>query len=165
MAAGRDGGEDVGEAGDQGFAVGLVDAVLHGEVDEFGVGRRLAEGGGEEGDALQVEDDVGARVAGRQDGAGPRGGDLEVGDHGDAFDLRGPAEADVVADVEGGFGRAEAGVDAAGGGGENFAEGDFEPRGGGGVEGVEVGADEAAVEGGGDVVGMTLYLHRFEPKY
>jgi hypothetical protein len=33
-----------------------VDLVLHGEVDELGVGRGLAKGDGQKGNSLQVED-------------------------------------------------------------------------------------------------------------
>lgn len=47
--------DDLGEPGDEGLAVGLVDFVLHREVDELGVGRRLAERDGEQGNSLQVE--------------------------------------------------------------------------------------------------------------
>lgn len=32
-----------------------MDLVLHGEVDELGVGGRLAQGDGQEGDSLKVE--------------------------------------------------------------------------------------------------------------
>ena len=48
--------DDLGEAGDEGLAVGLVDLVLHGEVDELRVGRGLAEGDGQKSNSLQVED-------------------------------------------------------------------------------------------------------------
>lgn len=48
--------EDFGEAGYEFFAVRLVDGVLHGRVDEVGVGWGLAEGMSEDGDALHVED-------------------------------------------------------------------------------------------------------------
>ncbi|KAI6748850.1 hypothetical protein HG531_007797 [Fusarium graminearum] len=48
--------DDLSEAGDQGLSVRLVDLVLHGEVDELGVGRRLAKGDGQKGNSLQVED-------------------------------------------------------------------------------------------------------------
>lgn len=46
LLVGRHGLDDLGEAGDEGLAVGLVDLVLHGEVDEFRVGRGLAESDG-----------------------------------------------------------------------------------------------------------------------
>ena len=56
MGGWRDGLEDVGESGDEGGAVGLMDLVAHGGVDERGVRWRVGQGGGEEGEALQVED-------------------------------------------------------------------------------------------------------------
>jgi hypothetical protein len=56
MCLGGHGGEYRGESGDQAGAVGLVDAVLHGGVDQGGVGRGVGEDGGQEGDALEVED-------------------------------------------------------------------------------------------------------------
>lgn len=55
LRGGRHGGDDLAEAGDQGAAVGLVELVLHREVDELRVRGRLAEGDGEEGYPLEVE--------------------------------------------------------------------------------------------------------------
>ena len=56
VGLGGHGLDDLGEAGDEGLAVGLVDLVLHGEVDELRVGRGLAEGDGQKSNSLQVED-------------------------------------------------------------------------------------------------------------
>lgn len=47
--------DDLAQAGDEGLAVGLVDLVLHGEVDELRIRGRGAEGDGEEGYSLHVE--------------------------------------------------------------------------------------------------------------
>lgn len=55
MRGGRKAGCDLWEARDEGFAVGLVHAVLHGVVDEPWVGRGTGEGGGEDGETLEVE--------------------------------------------------------------------------------------------------------------
>lgn len=55
LRGGRHGLNDLGQAGDQDLAVGLVQLVLHGQVDELRVGRGLAEGDGEEGYPLEVE--------------------------------------------------------------------------------------------------------------
>lgn len=112
--------EDLGETGDQTFAVRLVHAVLHGEIDCFWVWRRLAEGCGEESCALEIEDDVSAGVGLWENATGFGGGDFEVWDDGDGFDFGSPVEFAVVADSEGGLWRLETGVDAAGGGGEDF---------------------------------------------
>lgn len=57
----RGGREEKREAGEgrcqthEILSVRLVDAILHGLVDELGVGRRLAESGGQDGESLQVE--------------------------------------------------------------------------------------------------------------
>jgi hypothetical protein len=48
------------------LAVRLVDLVLHGEVDEFGVGRRLTEGDGQEGYSLEVEGLIRVELLGYQ---------------------------------------------------------------------------------------------------
>ena len=148
--------QDLRQGRDQRAAVGLVNPVLHGLVDEIGVGRVVAERRREQRDALQVEDHVGAGVGGGEDGAGLGSRDFEVRDHGDAFDAARPGEFAVVSDVEGWGWRGEARFDAAGWRGEDFGEGDLDP----GLElwgeGREVGPDEAAVEGGGDVVRVAL---------
>lgn len=95
----------------------------------------------------------------RQHLAGLMRGDLEVGDDGDGLDLPGPGELDVVADAVGGFRRCLAGVDAAGRGREDLAERDLDPLDVLGLQGAEIGADEAAVQRGADVVRVSLCSH------
>ena len=56
MGLRRDGGENSGQGRDEDGAVGLVDFILHGGVDQIGVGRRVGEDGGEEGETLEIED-------------------------------------------------------------------------------------------------------------
>lgn len=56
VGLGRHGLDDLSETGDKGLAVGLVDLVLHGEVDELRVRGGLAEGDGQKSNSLQVED-------------------------------------------------------------------------------------------------------------
>lgn len=99
---------------------------------------------------------IGTGVVRRQDLAGKVGGDLEVGNDGDGLNLLGPGELDVVADAVGRLGRGLAGVDAAGRGGEDLAERDLDALDVFGLQGAEVGADEAAVQRGADVVGVSL---------
>lgn len=45
------------------MSIGLMDFVAHGFVDEGWVGRGLGEGGGEEGEALEVEDLGGGKLS------------------------------------------------------------------------------------------------------
>lgn len=94
----------------------------------------------------------------RQHFTGEVSGDLEVWDDGDGLDLLGPGELDVVADSVGRLRRGLARVDAACRGGQDFAEGDLDALDVFGLQGAEVGADEAAVQRGADVVGMSLWF-------
>lgn len=55
LRGGRHGLHNLCETGDQRLAVRLVQLVLHGEVDEVWVGRRLAQRNGEERYTLEVE--------------------------------------------------------------------------------------------------------------
>lgn len=52
---GRHGFDNFSQTRDKGLAVGLVDSVLHSQVDEFRIGWRLAEGNGKQGYPLQIE--------------------------------------------------------------------------------------------------------------
>lgn len=199
LRAGRHGGDDLAEAGDQGAAVGLVELVLHGEVDEFRVGGRLAEGDREEGYPLEVEGlpagSVFVSIAGGNTwhrygtrlGVGCRGTqglrgsgfgktynvrpaivlrqhrprvvrrDDKVRDDGYRLDLLGPGERDAVADAVGRARGHLASIDTAGRLRKDLAEGDLDARDVLGLQRLEVGADEAAEEGGADVVGVSLW--------
>lgn len=126
LGGGGHGRNDVAEARDERLAVLLVQLVLHGEVDHVRVGRGLAERDRQEGDALEVERHVLARVVRRQDLARLGRRHLERGHDGDGLDLLGPGELDVVADAEGRHGRALAGVLTTCRRGQDFAQGDFD---------------------------------------
>lgn len=52
---GRHGFDNLIQARDESLAVGLVDFVLHSQVDEFRIGWRLTKGNGKQGYPLQIE--------------------------------------------------------------------------------------------------------------
>lgn len=83
--------------------------------------------------------------------------DDKVGNDGYRLDLLGPGERDAVADAVRRARGHLARVDAAGGLGEDLAEGDLDARDVLGLQGLQVGADEAAEEGRADVVGVSLW--------
>lgn len=83
--------------------------------------------------------------------------DDKVRDDGYRLNLLGPGERDAVADAVGRARGHLARVDAASRLGEDLAEGDLGTRHVLGLQGLEVGADEAAEEGGADVVGVALW--------
>lgn len=56
MCLGCDGLKYLGQTGYKGFAVGLMDFVLHGLIDEVRLGWRLTQGGSEQGEPLEVKD-------------------------------------------------------------------------------------------------------------
>ena len=100
--------------------------------------------------------DIRTGILGGQNLTGLGGRDLELGDDGDGLDLGGPGELDVVADAVRGRRGLDARVDAALRGGQHLAEGDLLAGDVLGGQGLEVGADEAAEEGGADVVRVAL---------
>lgn len=55
LGLGRHGLDNLAQARDKGLAVGLVDFVLHSQVNEFWVGWRLAQSNGKQGYPLQIE--------------------------------------------------------------------------------------------------------------
>lgn len=93
----------------------------------------------------------------RQHLAGAVRGHLKVRDDGHGLDLPGPGELDVVADAVRGLRGPLARVLAAGRRGEHLAKGDLGAGHVLGRQGLEVGADEAAVQGGSDVVGVPFW--------
>ncbi len=157
-------------------------AVLHRLVDEPCVGGRLAERGGEHREALHVEHlgvpggsarrrmtekkkrkqrtthEVRPRIMRREHGACARGAQLEAGHDRERADRRGPVEPHEVADAAGRRRRVEAPLGAGVGRvlGEDLAQGDARCGCVGGCELGEVRPDEAADEGGGDVVRVAL---------
>lgn len=175
LRLGREALDNLGEAGDELLAVRLVDLVLHGEVDEFRVGRGLAQRDGEEGNSLKVEClrgsvrgepyrevvsqqtyHIRSHVLLRQHGARLGGGHDKLGDNGHGFNLLVPGEFNVVANANRWLGGSLARIDTAGGRGQDFAERDFYSRGVFGLEGHEVGSDKATKQSGADIVRMSL---------
>jgi hypothetical protein len=84
------------------------------------------------------------------------GGQLKIRNYGDRLDLGGPAKTTEMADVEGRLRRLQTGIDAASGRGQHLGEGDLLAGHVDGIELVEIGANEAPVQGGGDIVRVSL---------
>jgi hypothetical protein len=153
--------EDLRQTWDQSLAVWLVNAVLHGEVDELRVWRAVTQGNWEEGYSLQVEDDIRTAVFFREDLARLGSWNFELWNNGYALDLWRPLEFVVVTDVEWGLGWLETSVDASGRLGKNLTERNFKTFRVDWIELVEIGADEATVESRCYIIWMALHLFCF----
>lgn len=147
--------QDLRQTWDESLAIWLVDLVLHRQVDELWVWRRLAQSRRQERYTLQVEHDIWSSIACRQHLSRLCRRNLEIGNNDDTPNLRRPLELVEVSNVERWLGGVQARVHAAGVG-EHFGDWDLEARDVGGLELVEVGADEATVEGRSDVIGVAL---------
>jgi hypothetical protein len=123
---------------------------LHGEVDEFRVGRGLAEGDGKKGYPLEVEGlgggncqecagsggrgikpgthNVRPDIGFRENGSGLGCCDHKVGNDGHAFDLLGPGEGDVVSNPMRRLRWHLAGIDPACWCGQDLTQGNLNPR-------------------------------------
>lgn len=132
-----------------------MDLVLHREVDELRVWGRFTQSRRQESYALEVKHDVWSSIACGQHLSRLRRRDLEIRNHDNTPNLGRPLELVEVPNVKWWLRGVQARVYTAGIG-EDFGDRDLKARDVGGRELVEVGADEATVEGCGDVIGVAL---------